>query len=400
MFDWIDTYMKETEALPSPRIYRLWSAITAVSGVLERKVYTKGAAAPIYPHLYTLLVGPPAAGKTNSIRPIRDMWSRVRGLNISPDNVTKASLIDVLSRSLRTVINGTGAYMFSAMVIPCSEFGVFFTHHDLEFLSVLNSIYDAPEVHSEERRTMGKIEINKPHLVMLAGTQPDFLNSFLPEEAWGMGFASRLIMIYADRPAVSDLFAQIETKSTTLMPKLNEIFNYQGEFRWTRSAIDEINAWNRAGCPPEPTHNKLLHYNGRRAVHTIKLAMISAAAHGGANGSGDLIVGVDDFERARDWLLSAEKTMPDVFRSMGQKSDAQILGDLHFHIYRTWSSVALDKRRPIATQQIYEFLHTRVPSERIGRLIEVAERAGYIRRAMYPDEWIPNTKDAFNKRSE
>ena len=385
--DWIDTYVEQTSKVPSPEIYRLWSAITAISGVLERKVWTTGAAGPIYPNMFTVLVGPPASGKTNSIRLIRDLWARVTLLNLAPDNVTKAALIDSLSRALRTVLNGsTTAYTFSAMAVPCSEFGVFFTHHDLEFLSVLNHIYDSPASYREERRTAGVVEIVKPHLVILAGTQPDFLNSFLPDEAWGMGFTSRLVMIYANEAPAHDLFATMTQQSATLAPALAKMFELKGEFVWSKNAIDEINAWNRHGCPPAPSHSKLVHYNGRRALHTIKLAMISSVSR-----SQELHVTVDDFERARDWLLEAEKTMPDIFRAMGQRSDSQIITDLHYHLYRKWSSVTLDKRKPVTDQDVYSFLHTRAPSEKIPRLIEVAEKSGYIKKGMYPGEWIPNT---------
>ena len=387
MPDFIDAYVKETEKVPSPECYRLWAAITAISGVLERKVWTTGSAGAIYPNLFTVLVGPPTSGKTNAIKPIKELWSRINDLHSAPDNVTKASLIDALSRAVRTVINGSSsAHIFSSMVVPCSEFGVFLTHHDLEFLSVLNNIYDSPISYIEERRTSGKVEITKPHLIILAGTQPDFLNTLLPEEAWGMGFTSRLIMVYAGASPAADLFSYNATQASTLLNRLTDIFNYKGEFVWSKNAIDEINAWNRAGCPPAPTHSKLLHYNGRRALHTIKLSMISSASR-----SGDLHVTVDDFERARDWMLTIEQTMPDVFRAMGQRSDTQVLSDLHFHLYRIWSSVALDKRKPIPESVIYDFLQSRVPSEKITRLVEVAERAGYIRKAMYPGEWIPNT---------
>ena len=387
MPDFIDAYVKETEKVPSPECYRLWAAITAISGVLERKVWTTGSAGAIYPNLFTVLVGPPTSGKTNAIKPIKELWSRINDLHSAPDNVTKASLIDALSRAVRTVINGSSsAHIFSSMVVPCSEFGVFLTHHDLEFLSVLNNIYDSPISYIEERRTSGKVEITKPHLIILAGTQPDFLNTLLPEEAWGMGFTSRLIMVYAGASPAADLFSYNATQASTLLNRLTDIFNYKGEFVWSKNAIDEINAWNRAGCPPAPTHSKLLHYNGRRALHTIKLSMISSASR-----SGDLHVTVDEFERARDWMLTIEQTMPDVFRAMGQRSDTQVLSDLHFHLYRIWSSVALDKRKPIPESVIYDFLQSRVPSEKITRLVEVAERAGYIRKAMYPGEWIPNT---------
>lgn len=390
MADFIDDYVAETAKVPSPEIYRLWAAITAISGALERKVWTLGGAGPIYPNLFTLLVGPPASGKTNAIRPIRDLWSKIPGLNLSPDNVTKAALIDALSRSLRTVINGSdSAYIFNSMVVPCSELGIFINQHDLSFLSVLTHIYDAPENYVEERRSIGKIEVTRPHLVLLAGTQPDFLNSVMPEEAWGQGFTSRLVMVYANAAPVVNLFASATIQSSALADHLTRIFDYKGEFIWSKQAIDEINAWNQAGCPPAPTHPKLLNYNGRRPFHIIKLAMISAAAH-----SGDMHVRVNDFERARDWLLQAETTMPDVFRAMGQKSDAQVIADLHFHLYRKWASVALDKRVPLKDKDIYDFLHSRIPSTSIAKIIEVAEKTGYIRRGRYPDEWIPNLLDS------
>jgi hypothetical protein len=311
---------------------------------------------------------------------------------LSPDNVTKAALVDALSRALRTVINSSDeALIFSSMVVPCSEFGVFLSHHDLEFLSVLNNLYDSPSSYVEERRTSGRVEIAKPHLVILAGTQPDYLNSVLPEEAWGMGFTSRLLMIYANATPPTDLFFKTNANNAAieLADRLNAIFEYKGEFVWSSHAINEINTWNAAGCPPVPTHSKLLHYNGRRALHAIKLAMISCASRGA-----DMHVTVEDFERAKDWLLAAEVNMPDVFRAMGQKSDSQVISDLHFHLYRKWSSVALASRCPLKDKDLYDFLHTRVPSASIARLIEVAEKSGYIRKGPYPGEWFPNLLDS------
>lgn len=391
--DWIETYVSETNAVPSPEIYRLWAAITAVSGVLERKVWTTGSAGPIYPNLFTLLVGPPASGKDNAIRPIREIWAKMTGLHLSPDNVTKAALIDALSKSLRTLMNGSSEMMtFSCMVAPVPEFGVFFSKHDTEFLSVLNHLYMSPSLYKEERRTSGIVEINKPHLVLLAGTQPDFLSSFLPEEAWGMGFTSRLVMIYAEGAPPADLFTLTAINATGLVQQLRKIFEMKGEFVWSKNTMNEINAWNRAGCPPIPAHSKLLHYNGRRTLHIIKLSMISAASR-----AASLHVTVEDFERAKEWLLSAEAVMPDIFRAMGQRSDQQIIEDLRLHLYRLWSSVALEKRKPLLARDIWAYLHTRVTSDRIPKLIDVAEKLGYLKRGKYPDEWIPAPLEHFGQ---
>lgn len=386
MVDWIEDYVAASSQVPSPEIYRLWAAITAISGAFERKVWTMGSAGPIYPNLFTVLVGPPTSGKTNAIRPVRELWAKIPDLHLAPDNVTKASLIDSLSRAIRTVVNGSSdAMIFSALAVPCSELGVFFPSYDTDFISTLTHIYDAPSMYVEERRTSGMVEITKPYMTMLAGTQPDFLNSLLPDVAWGQGFTSRLILIYAETAPTVDLFTSIKTDTNNLVQGLNRIFEYKGQYTWTKNAIDEINAWHKAKGPPAPTHSKLLNYSGRRSVTAMKLSMISSASRGDS-----MIVTVEDFERAKDWLIQAEVVMPDIFRAMGQKSDSQIIADLHFHIYRIWSSVALEKRKPVPEKEIYNFLHTRVPSEKIVRLIDVAEKSGYIRKGMYPGEWIPN----------
>ena len=68
MSDWITNFLDYTAAIPSPASFRLWSAITAISGVLERKVWIQTAQSFLYPNLFTLLVGPPATGKTQAIK--------------------------------------------------------------------------------------------------------------------------------------------------------------------------------------------------------------------------------------------------------------------------------------------------------------------------------------------
>ena len=385
MADFIDDYVAATAAMASPEIYRTWGAITAVSGALERKVWTAGSSAYIYPNMFTLLVGPPASGKSNAIRPIREIWSKVKGLHLAPDNVTKAALIDALYRALRTIPNGTEVpEIFTAMSAACSEFGVFIVKHDTEFLSVINFLWDSPDSYIEERRTMGKIEIIKPHLVMLAGTQPDFLNSVMPDEAWGMGFMSRLIMVFAPKAPIKSLFSGgSELDLKPFVESLSNIFEFRGEFVWSKHACREIDIWNESGCPPCPDHAKLLHYNARRAVHCVKLSMISAASRG------QMLVTVEDFERAQSWLIDAEKTMPDIFRTMNHKADSQIISDMHFYMYRVWASLRPDKRRPLKTEELYKYLLTKVTADRINRIIEVAEKSGYFSRGVYPDEWIP-----------
>jgi hypothetical protein len=270
---------------------------------------------------------------------------------------------------------------YHTTLLPVPEFGILMSRHDLEFISVLNHIYDNPPNYREERRTMqgNNPDITNPQLVMLAGAQPDFLASVLPEEAWGMGFCSRIIMIYGSETPQIDLFGEPLESSDDLRDELvaglldlAQDKNY-GRMQWQPAAKAALELWYKAGMPPQPNHTRLAHYTGRRILQVIKLITVSAMARGGAR-----LILESDVERAKQWLTDAEKVMPDIFRAMLSKNDAELLGELHFYMWRQWATVAPSERKPVAEESVYNFLSHRVPSDKIAKIIEVAEKSGLL----------------------
>lgn len=368
--------MKYTEGIPSPDIFRLWSGITAISGALERRVWCETARAVLYPNLYTLLVAAPGIGKTQAITQTEELWRSVKKFFVSPKNVTKAAMLDALERADRKIITPSGVTEYHTMLIAADEFGVFAPAHDLEFFSVLSSIYDNPRVHDEERRhNVKRLEIIHPQLVMLAGVQPGFMASLLPEEAWQQGFTARIIMVYSARKMKVPLFKRQEPRVDQfkiLAKELEAISNVYGQITWNDDAVIEMERWVETGMVPEPEHSKLMNYNTRRALHIIKLSMISCISR-----RAGLQIQLEDLTRARDWLLGAEETMPDVFREMVQKSDGQVIQDLHYHIWKMWVA---GKQKPIHESRLIHFLQQRVPSEKVIRVMEIAERSNIFSR--------------------
>ena len=57
---WIDNYLIYTDNSEPPRMFRLWSAISVIAAVLQRKCKLPWGTLTFYPNLYTVLVGPPA----------------------------------------------------------------------------------------------------------------------------------------------------------------------------------------------------------------------------------------------------------------------------------------------------------------------------------------------------
>lgn len=390
--DWIECFMEYTSSLPTPEIFRLWAGITAISGALDRRIWADLGPAPVFPNLYTMLVGVPGTGKSQACAPVRTLWTMCRELHVAPDNVTKAALIDSLHKNSRFFLNDSvpgGMLEIHSVLVAAPELGVLMSKHDLEFISVLNHIFDSPPIYSEERRSMEgrQPEITNPQLTILSGAQPDFLGSILPEEAWGMGFCSRLLLIYAAVPPKIKLFSKTSKPDPQLLKQLSYemdgMANLYGEMSWTEEAQNAVAVWYDEGLIPVPTHSKLLHYSTRRLLLLTKLITIASISR-----KRDKIILAEDVERAKNWMLDAEKVMPDVFRAMLAKNDSELLQELHRYIWRLWASALPEQRKPVAITEVYTFLKDRAPSERIDRLVDIAEKSGLLVRSPVGG-WIP-----------
>jgi hypothetical protein len=388
--DWITGFLEYTEGTQSPEIFRLWAAIGAVAGALERRVWVETARSVLFPNLYTLLVAPPGVGKDEAIRHVAPLWRGAKDLRVAHDSLTTASLIDDLAEAKRAlVLTPTTLLEYNSLLIAAPEFGILVPSHDLEFLNKLNRIYDCPPLYSERRRHMKQqvIEIHKPQLNILAGTQPAYLASLLPEEAWGMGFMSRVLMIYTNQRVQVPLFRHRvvdQAKGEALLADLTAITRLYGRMEFSVAAEQELERWVATGMDPVPEHSKLVHYSNRRVVHVLKLAMVAAASQGNAAS-----ISLENLNTARDWLFGAELTMPDVFRDMVNKSDNQVLQDLHFFAWKIFTK----ERKAIHESRLIDYLRAKVPSEKIEGILNIADKSRMIQRQASTLLWVPLPKD-------
>lgn len=386
--DWISSFLSYTDGMPSPEIFRLWSAISAVGGALERRVWVRTARSSLYPNLFTLLVAPPGIGKSQAINPVADVWRGCKKLKVAPDNVTKAALIDALSEANNKVSLPSGILEYHALLVACSELGVFLPAHDLEFLSVLNDIYDNRPSYTENRRSLSKqIAIKNPQLTILAGTQPGFLANLLPDEAWSMGFTSRIIMIYSGETPEIDLWADSagqDKEFERMVIGLRPAERLYGAFGWEPEAQHKMTQFNFNRRASEPEHSKLLHYNSRRTIHVLKLSQIAAVSS-----RMEMVIRACDVDRAIDWLLAAEAVMPDIFREMKRKSDTDVISELHFFMWRIY----VKEKKPIHEARLFNFLREHIPSDKILRLLDIAQKSNIVQRVAGTENlYVPRAK--------
>lgn len=399
--DFITDFMAMTEATTSPDLFKKWTAISLVAGALERRVWINTGRGNAYPNLYVLLMASPGVGKF-VIEQARELWQEARDIgglqafHVAPDNMTKASLLDRLAKAKRTFIPPSGPMeTYHSLLIAAEEFSVLFPAYDNEYLGILNSIFNIKGKHEESRRTgqVKELIIERPVLNILAGYQPALMATTFPEEAWSSGLSRRLIMVYSSEPTYRDLFFYSENDTRTLraslVSRLGTMASLYGLCRWQLSAAEIVRAWDEEGRGrgglPIPQHSKLVHYLRSRTQLVLKLCIISAISR-----SGLLVIEDLDSRRAISWLLEVEVLMPDIFREMVGRSDVQVIEEMHLFVQALW---AKDSRKPVQGDLIWRFLAQRVPSERVGRVLEVAERANIIARvAGTMDSWVPRPR--------
>lgn len=376
---WIDGFEQWCENRGSPEIFVRWTGIFTIAAAMERKVFVKTGRGVLYPNLYVINVGPPGAGKTQAVDLSRVLLEELKEFHLAPTSVTKASLIDALFASERHIIRpGETPPMvsFNSLTVTSNELGTFLPAYESDFMSVLTDIWDC-KVYSETRRTSKtNIKIPRPQLSMISGTTPSYLTGLLPEGAWDQGFMSRTMLVYSGAGAPTDLFTingTDDAMQANLIHDLQEIHRMFGAMEFTPEAAEQITQWHLAGGPPAPDHPKLSHYNTRRTQHLLKLCMVACAAHGD-----ELLITVDHYVEALDWLISMEETIPDIFKSMRSAGDSKTIEEAYYFVYKAH----LKEKAPVSERRLAAFVSERTPAHNVMRILEVMVKAGLLEEKM------------------
>ena len=369
--------MEYTEALWSTVPFRRWSAITAIAGALERRVWIRSQSANIYPNLYTFLVGPPAAGKTRAASICEEFWKALPHateyeFHLAPTSLTKASLMDALASAARSDPRIEPS-VYNSLLIISKELGALIPGYDADFLNALTYIYDN-ESYSEKRRgNKDGLFIERPQINLLGCTTPSFLMDTMPDSAWDQGFLSRVIIIYKDIVGERRLNLEEEelprdkTLANALIHDIKAIADAHGKLTFTKEAATHLSAWaddeeNRPG------HPRLQNYVTRRPIHAIKLSMIACID------KGHNVIELEDTQSAVNWITEAEVEMGNMFLAFKTGGDASIMNEAQ-HFLRTLETRSGE---PVPMSRLWQWLSERVPSYRIQPLIDTLIRAGMV----------------------
>lgn len=356
MGSWIESFVKIGGGLETPEIYRRWAAITTIGAVLEQRVFVL-TSRQLFPNIYTMLIGPPGVGKSIAIASAASLVRKLDGLYIGPISVTGASLIDALAAAKRVTHDKDGPLQFNSLFLMPDDLQALLHKYDNELVGNLTVFYDTTPYIQTRRVEALRVEITSPQLSILAGTTESHLLTLLPQGAWEQGFMSRVMMIYsADKPLKDDIFTrETPTEIEELVHDLNCIFALKGQLAVSDDFKLALNSWRKGGCLPLPDHPRLVHYNSRRVVHLLKLAIIACCDR-----SDGLKLEGEDFTRAKRWLVEAEGTMPGVFGG-GSSPDHMAMKEI-LHVIGTGE---------VMETKLIRLVSQRVSAHMVKRVIEL-----------------------------
>lgn len=373
----IDDFVKDTPTLESPEVFRKWAAISLISGVAQRRLWCNVGKGALFPNQYIMLVSPPGIGKSVVINLIEDLWKNIPGLFLGENKTTIQGLLDNISLAACPVtMNGVPVNTHPLTVAP-REYGTFMVAYDLTVLNILNDFWDCPREFSERTRGNGENTISYPVLNMISGTQPSYLNNVLPEEAWSLGFCSRLILVYDYRCAKMRTRDRLQAKpfpTAKYQSFLERLSAIQGEMTFTPEAIDFYDQWTiDENMAPVPMHPKLESYVARRQVHWLKTAMCRALAEG------QIEITRKHLEQAKEDLLEVEYLLPEIFKDIDKDSDKVILDEVKLFLIRVTAG-----GKSLPERKIVQFLSTKIAPQRISYFIENLLHAGFIQECENP----------------
>ena len=370
--DWINGFVELTDKLPSPNLFRRWSAISLIAGALERRVWVHTFQSNLYPNLYIVLLSPPGIGKTMLTSKIWSLWRMLGEEQVAPTSVTKASLIDRLRKAERKIIRPNDVpsiVSYHTIKVASNELNVFLPSYDNEFMAVLTDLYDG-HPYEESRRTKDlNFLLPCPQFNLIACTTPSALVKLLPEGAWDQGFLSRTLLVYDPNIQLKSLFDEddidphLQNKVEQDLKTIGELY---GRMTFTKEAAVAIDEWHMKKGPPRPTHPRLQHYCTRRTAHLLKLCMVASASE-----SNSLKITIEHFQRALGWMLELETAMEDIFKAMTLGGDVQLMNDVWYHAWTEY----LKTNAPIPEPKIIEMITSVAGAKGVSQMLDLMKRS-------------------------
>lgn len=347
------TYSAGNEA---PQVFHDWCAIMSIANTLGRRVWVNQGLFRVYPHLYIMLVGNPASGKSFAMSLARRLVTEIGGLYIAPSIVTREAITLEMGADkppCKKEFKGPDNKIWSYSQAS------FFSDELLNLLGrtpepIMNFFLEAwsQDIINVGTKGKGNDVIINPCVNLLGCMTPDVTSSLIKQQLLSTGFMRRVIWINSSergepvpRPQYTD--AQKAAYAACLQ-RGRDLTKIVGEFEWEPEAAEYFDTWYR-------NNHKRMNAPGVSAVmvnmlrsrdqFVLKVAMCTTLAH-----TDELVLRVPALQFAINMLESIEDAAFRTFEYTGRN-------ELAFLSTKILDLVQNNTTGPTPVKQVYLLAH-------------------------------------------
>ena len=348
----LPNFMSILGEMEPPANLNRWSGLVAISSILGRNFYFRHGTAIINPNLYVMFLGSSGTRKSTPIKFARKVLKLSGYEHIAAEKTSKEKFLMDLAgvtdddgkkivKDLNSFLRSTGDTLDEIEVAEClvaaDEANDFLGQGNLEFLSMLGSLWDHEGWYSQKFKNSKEVKVWNPTINMLMGNTPIGFAAAFPPEALGQGFFSRTLLIHAEPSGRKIAFPRTiaEEEVLTLAKDLLEIkVGVNGEAKLTPGAyklLEEI--YEKA---PRVDDVRFDSYSTRRFTHLLKLCLIVAASHMKTT------IGEEHVIEANTVLAAAEFYMPRALGEFGKAKNSDIAHKVLSHLESSQMPLSVD----------------------------------------------------------
>jgi len=372
--DWLERYILFTRNHEAPTLYHLWSGITAIASVLQRKCYSNwGSLGYVYPNLYVSLVGPPGGRKGSAMKIAKGMLQQLE-IQLGSDALgsTQALYKEIMVAEETYLEHNGMPKMHKSLSVWSEEFQVFLSDRDPTLIASLTDLFDCADVWRYTTLKRGSEDVSNCWLTIIGAITPSLLQSKLSQDAVGGGLISRIIFVVG-YGAIRRVALPFYTEEEKILKKhltedLQQIANFSGPFMLKNDFLRLYAQWYEHSNSKDGVDNeKFLGYNARRALHLKKLCLILSAAESDA-----MEVRAWHFDKALSILKLTEFEMPNAFHGLGMATTANLMAKiLNF----------IEGRNKITWKELLDRFYLDIDNTDVLRkFMEMAEQRGLVKK--------------------
>jgi hypothetical protein len=345
--------------------------------MLGRQYYLPFGDFNIFPNQYVMLIGDPGTRKSTAIKMAKKILGSTGYDKFSAERTSKEKfLLDLEGvEGDEGEVKDTNAVMRNLfgtdqgstdpreVFITADEFNEFVGSSNLEFLSLLGSLWDWDDPQSpfkQRLKTSRSVNIFQPTINILAGnTHSGFAEAF-PPQAIGQGFLSRLLLVYGESSGKKIAFPERPSDAlrTKLIDSMTAIHDrIHGEATLSDKARGMLQTiYNSFGGLEDA---RFKHYSSRRYTHLLKLCLLSSAVNLRTE------IRAEDVLFANTLLTFTEHKMPNAMGEFGKARHADVAHKILQLLESTngvvsnveiWKAIHTDLDRPAELSTLLENL--------------------------------------------